>query len=1026
MVRLFLGVVLSLLLLEGALAQVKVTGKITDQSKVPLPNVSVIIKGTTKGIVADFEGIYHIEVNPGDVLEFSYLGFQTVTKKINENQPTLTLDVVMIEQAEELDDVIIVGYGTSTKKSLISSVSTVKSEALTDVPLTNITQGLAGRAPGLVIKGGAGLDNKSSITIRGGNDNEQPLVVIDGIIRDYDDFVYLLPEDIASISILKDASATAVYGARAANGILQITTIRGKEGRTSFEYDHSLSFSQPSIFPKKLNAYQWATANNVAKKNDGQPITYTDDILQKILDGSDPLNYSDTDWKKLVLKEFSEQYKHNLRVTGGSQNNQYLLSLGYLKKGSLYRSGTHNMDVINFRLNQTFGIGNSGVKGFASVDGYLKNVEHPFTSTSGSYKDLFSHIMTYRTPIEPAVNKYGLPYVNTPENPLAETSAEAGYIRDKAQQINAMIGLEWAIPWVEGVKAKTNFNYRYFTSKSKQWQKDPPLYEWDSQTPIMVTPPNLYKLDTENRGYTTQSFLEYTNSFNEHFVSALAGYEASYSFGDRLSHRRLNYIFPIDQFNAGPKENMEASGGEAEQGRAGFVAQAKYNYDYRYFLEFGLRHDGSDLFPKSKRWGTFFSGSLGWSVADESFMAYLKEKHIFDVLKLRASYGEVGNDSGVERFSYIRSYLLNEEGYVTDGKLSPGIYEGAIPSPDITWYTDKQLTFGLDFEAANNRLFGSLDYFFFKTVGFLTTPDPLLSGYTLALGKELPLVPSNSERRREGFEGQLGWRDSFGEFQYSISGNFTIVNQLHSNNPEELLQFKKNPYQRQSQHTDFYGIGLKSDGFYTDANDVYQNPQRGDSKNLVAGDIKYQDFNGDGQIDSADLVRIGQNRFPKTNYGININLSYRAFSFNILFQGATSYDLYIESSLTGGNAFMSSSTPQFDFQLDYWTPENTNAKFPRLMSSPALNGRNNVTTSDFWLINGAYFRLKDFAISYDLKKYILKENKYFDKMRISLSGQNIFTISQANKYGMDPEIMDSSILNYPNERTYSIGLSVGF
>ena len=325
-----------------------------------------------------------------------------------------------------MGDVVVVGYTTSTKRSLVSAVSSVKTEELKEIPVTNITQGLAGRSPGLIVKGSAGLDNRSTISIRGGG---TPLVVIDGIIRDYDDFVNLLPEDIASISVLKDASATAVYGARAANGILQVTTMRGKEGITTIEYNHSVTISQPSFLPKRLDAYQWAVQNNIAKQNDNLPITYTDDKLQKILDGSDQLNYPNTDWQKLILKEFAQQYRHNLQITGGKEHNKYLASLGYLHKGSLYRSGTHHMETINFRVNQEFDIPGTGLSGNTSIDGYLKENEHPYSSTASGYYQVFSHTLVNHNPLTPAVNKYGLPYVNTTDNPVAETSRDAGYSR---------------------------------------------------------------------------------------------------------------------------------------------------------------------------------------------------------------------------------------------------------------------------------------------------------------------------------------------------------------------------------------------------------------------------------------------------------------------------------------------------------------------------------------------------------------------------------------------------------------------
>lgn len=1033
MIRIFYLLFLCLAFATGMQAQVKVKGRVTDPNKEPLPGANVLVKGTVRGTAADFDGNYEIEVKSGEVLEFSSVGFKTKDHKITATKST-TLNVILEEDTKLLDDVVVVGYGTSTKKAMVSAVSSVKSDELKQVPIANVTQGLAGRSPGLVVKASAGLDNRSTITIRGGG---TPMVVIDGVIRDYNDFANIAPEDIASISILKDASATAVYGARAANGILQVTTLRGKEGKTVIEYDHSFTLSQPSILPRKLDAYEWAVQRNLGRHNDGQPAAFTDAELQKILDGSDLANYSNTNWQKLLLKDFAEQYKHSLRVSGGKQGHEYLVSLGYLGKGSLYRSGRHTMDLTNFRVNQNFTIGeNTGLKGFASIDGYLKEEEHPYTSTLSGYGGVFSLTLANRNPLEPAFNNHGLFYLNVPENPIADTSEEAGYTTGKYKQFNGMLGLEWALPWVKGLKAKTNFSYRYMYHGYKNWRKDPLRYDWDSTTPAATSKPELTSEMGLTTTYTAQNFLEYARQFNSHSLSLLGGYEASYTDYRNVFHKRVGYDFPIDQFGAGPKEDMDGGGSEYESGRAGFVGQVKYNFANRYFLEGSMRHDASDLFPKDKRWGTFFSGSLGWIVSDEFFMKYFKEKHIFDLLKFRASYGEVGLDTSIPRFSYIPSYNLNATGYVINGKYKQTFSEGAIPSPDITWYTTKQLNIGADFESFNNRLFGSLEYFIYKTTGYLIPADPIVSGYTSPLGKSLPLTPSDAEHRRAGWEAQLGWKGVIGtDFKYTISANITYFDalwaksQLNWNSDNgyyvaEALEAKKNPYLRQTQQTGYYGTGYKAT-FYTDAQDVYSNPKRLNSFNITAGDLKYEDFNGDGQIDGADFTRIGKNSFPRANYGVNLGLEYKAWSVNMLVQGATRFDLYMGGALMGNNA-KAGSTPYYDFQMDYWTPNNTNAKFPRLVSSNAVNGSNNVAGSDFWLINGAYVRLKDFSISYDLKREILKDYSWLSKLKLSLSGQNLFTISEANKYGMDPETTSSDFYGYPNERIYAIGVSVGF
>lgn len=888
-------------------------------------------------------------------------------------------------------------------------------------PSTNITQSLAGRSPGIIAKGATGLDNRSTITIRGGG---TPLVVIDGVIRSYDDFANILPEDIESMSILKDASATAVYGARAADGIIQVVTRRGKEGVFTLEYDQRYYWSAPTYLPTKLDSYQYATTANLANANSGAAPRFSDVQLQTILDQSNPANFANTDWAKLVLKKYAEQQKHNIRLSGGDEKNRFLLSLGHMDTGSLYRNGTHDMQLTNFRLNDNFWIQNIGLKGEAQIDGYLKKTNHPFTSTSSGYGSVFSHVFQ-KLPLEPAVNNFGLPLGTTIDNPYVETLSDAGYQKYSAMNINGMLGLEWSVPWVKGLTYRPRFNYRSNLSDNKNFRKDPIQYEWDSTVPIAVAKPRLYKGVTKGYEYTIQNFLGYDTKIGEHSLGFLAGYEINYWFTDHQNLNRVDYNFPIDQINPGPEEGMTNGGWEREGGRAGFVGQVKYNYLNRYFVEGSIRHDASDKFPKDKRWGTFYAGSLGWIISDEAFMRPLKEKHILDLLKFKTSYGEVGQDSGIGQFEYLLSYGLTSNAYIVGDRITQGFSEGAIPSLALTWYTSKQFNIGFDFESLKNRLFGSFEYFYTATTGYLAPPNPLDVGYTAPLGKALPKVKTDSEYRRAGFEMQLGWKDVIGDFKYNASVNMTTFDALWTKHYDESLEAIMNPYRRTSQQTGYYGIGYGNTRFYNSSDDILNSPKRLTSTALTAGDLRYEDFNGDGKIDGQDQTRIGKNGFPRANYGINLGFEYKGLAFNMLWQGATRFDMYMGNTVMGTSAM--GAYPLYDFQLDYWRPDNTDAKFPRLINAQSVNGQNNVVGSDFWLINGAYIRLKDFNLSYDFKRVLLKDNyDWLRTLRLHVSGQNVLTISEATKYGLDPENGNSNFFAYPAEKVYSVGINIGF
>lgn len=1003
-----------------------VTGTVTDSQGEPMIGVTIFLKSDPgKGTITDIDGKYSINVPEGAELVFSSIGYVKQTLKVK----TGTLDVVMKEDTQALDEVVVVGYGTTTKRSMIASVSSVKSEELATLPITNMSKGLAGRAPGLIVKtSGGGINNKAQISIRGGS---TPLVVIDGVIRNYDDFIQMPSEDIESLSLLKDASATAVYGSRAADGIIQVTTKKGKDGKAYIEYNFNMSLAEPAYWKQRLDSWDRAEYANKAKQNDGLPDAFSADRIQKMRDGSDPLQNNNTNYRDLVLRHFAPQSTHSVRMTGGTEVNNYYMSLSHLDQESLYKNNNHNMQRTNFRLSQSSLIKAIGLKTTATLDGYLQKQTHPYSSDASSPEDIFSHIQN-ASPLLPGVNKYGLPY-NSPNNPVVEMAKDAGYKRKEEKMINGNLKLEWAVPWVEGLNLSATGNYRYGFNAFKEWCKDAAAYAWDSEEPTYAGLPRLYNKTEYGYTWTTQFFANYSRTFGKHTISALGGYEATYGYSNTYWLQRENYKFPIDQINVGPEDTQKNGGSEGEVGRAGWVGQVKYNYDNKYFVEGSLRYDGSDNFPEDHRWGTFFSASLGWSVADEAFMESLVEKNIFNQLKVRASYGQVGLDNWgdeddpfhIGRFEYLTSYELNNKAYVLNGAYVPGFSEGGIPSSNISWFTTDQFDAGFDFSSLSNRLYGSFDYFFYKTHGFLYAPNQKDVGYTDPLGMSLPRVSTEGEHRRAGFDFSLGWRDNIGDFTYDVSANVTKFDQLWAFKPDESIEAVMNPYKRNSQEKGFYGNLYRNLGFYKDANDVFNSVKRLGSYDLTAGDLKYYDFNGDGKIDGSDQIRTGKSSFPRANYGINIKLGYKGFFLNMLFQGASRFDMYI----TGTAAMNGGQTGEFpviyDYQEDYWRPDNTDARYPRLMSSAGLNGNNNYVSSDFWLVNGAFLRMKDFSFGYDFKR-LLRNVNWISKASLAISGQNLFTISDAIKYGLDPEESSTERYGYPNERIYAVSLSVGF
>lgn len=993
----------------------KITGKVVDESGEVIIGASVKVQGTAIGTITNLDGEFTLEAPKRGVLEITYIGYKTQEVPIGKLK---NLRITMEEDTKALDEVVVVGYGTTSKRKTTSAIATVDAESIAKVPTANITQSLAGKAPGLIVStSGGGIGKYSTVSIRGGG---TPLVVIDDVIAEYRDFENLNADDIDQMTILKDASATAVYGARASNGILMVVTKQGKAGKMSINYNYNYNMSQLTDLPKKLGSYDAAYYLNLSQINDGQKPSYSPEEMEKFRTGSDPYNYPDVDWQGLTLRSFAPEQKHTLSISGGSEKVKVFTGLSYYDQESIYKFNTHNMQRYNMRTNLVADFKEIGLKVTSGLDGYISHTTAPSSHFGTGYFYVWGHIQN-KKPMELAYNKFGQLYQQS-DNPLVEISPEAGYNKSKILSINANLALEWSVPQVAGLRLKALGHYRVNSDQTKQWTKTPIMYDQEGN-PGTPNKPNLTKWYYTGNNYTTQFFANYDRTFNEvHTVGATVGIEASKYIFDNSTLSREEYLLDVDQIGAGPVSTSKNSAYEAEMAKAGVVARLKYDYASKYVAEASMRYDGSDNFPKDKRWGVFYSGSLAWVLSEESFWKPLKNKHIFDQFKIRGSYGEIGLDE-TNRYSYMASYGLSERGYLIAGQFVPGFSEGALVSKDISWYTSKNMNIGFDFGSLNNRLSGSVDYFRMSTTGYLASPSNV--GYTAPLGTSLPNVKTNGENIRQGAEFILQWKEKRGDFEYTVSANLTYFDQYWNINPFESEVDLKNPYKRSTQAKGYYGIGYTNLGFYQSKEDVMNSPKRPGSVNLGAGDIKYEDFNGDGIIDGADQHRIGKNGFPRANYGVNLDLNYKGWFLSMLWQGATARDMYM-GNMIQGNPSGGYLPVIYGFQTDTWTPDNRDALYPRLRSSSNYNGNNNYGSSDFWLINGAYLRLKNCNIGYNFKHKILKKTAWITKCNLSLSGYNILTFSPATKYGMDPEIGNANMYDYPVQRTYSISLNIGF
>lgn len=998
----------------------KITGIIVDELGETIIGASAKLQGKNTGVITDLEGKFTIEASVRSILEISYIGYKTIEVVVGrEKQIRVTLE----EDTKALDEVVVVGYGTTSKRKTTSAISSVNAESLAKAPTANITQSLAGRAPGLIVTtSGGGIGNFSNISIRGGG---TPLYVIDDVISEERDFRNLNTEDIEQMSILKDASATAVYGARAANGIILVVTKQGKAGKMNINYNFNYNLSQPSNMPEKYDSYGAAFYLNLSKTNDGYAPNYDAVEMEKFRTGSDPWLYPNVDWQEVCMNNFAPEQRHTLSISGGSDKIKIFTGIGYYDQQSIYKFNTNNMQRYNMRTNMVADFKEIGLKVTSGVEGYITNTAAPLVHSGSDYGSVWGHIQNKR-PWELAYNKFGQLF-NTNDSPIAEISPEGGYRNGEISTVRINLGLEWAVPYVTGLKLKALGNYGIINDRQKEWTKSPVVYDLEGN-PNTPGKPRLNKQIWYHNRFTTQFFADYNQTYNTvHTVGATFGFEASGSDYDNSSLSREEYLLDVDQIGAGPVSSSKNGSYEGtSERRAALIGRLKYDYASKYVMEASIRYDGSDYFPKGNRWGAFYSGSFAWVLSEESFWKSLKDRHIFDQFKIRGSYGEIGLDGSTDgrlnRYEYLSSYNSSERGYLVDGKFVPGFSEGNLVSKDITWYTSKSMNIGFDFGSLNNRLSGSLEYFRMVTTGYLASPSNV--GYTAPLGKSLPKVISDGESVRQGMEFIIQWKEKRGDFEYAISTNFTYFDSFWNINPDEAETDLKNPYKRTTQAKGYWGVGYSSAGYYQNQADIMNSPKRPGSVNLGAGDIKYEDFNGDGIIDGNDQHRIGKNGMPRANYGINVDLNYKGWFMNMLWQGATANDLYMGNIIQGNaGAYL---PVIYKFQSDTWSPDNTNARYPRLRSGASYNGNNNYGSSDFWLVNTAYIRLKNLSIGYDLKNRLLKRTPWLTKCNVALSGYNLLTFSPANNFGIDPEIGNANLYTYPVSRVYSISLNIGF
>ena len=1011
-------VVLSLATVNQQKDVVKITGKVIDDQGEGVIGANVMEKGTTNGTITNMDGEFSLEVPNKATLQISYIGFNTQEIPVN-GQKSFTIR--MTEDTQSLDEVVVVGYGTQKKLNVTGAVATLKNEELVKSPVASTTNALVGRLPGLIAKqksGQPGFD-AADINIRSFG---SALVIVDGVEQSFNN---IDANEIESVSILKHASA-AIYGARAGNGVILVTTKRGQSGKPNISFNGTLTSQSYTNFPEPVNAGQYATLFREAQINSGIPenqTKFSEEDIAKYFAGNDP-QYPSTNWYDEIMKKSALQQQYNLTIRGGTDVVKYYTFLGYLSQDGMFKGGNtgyrrfnvrSNLDV-NLTSDLTFSLDLSAIKDD------VRQSNRP-ASEEWFWMDFFDSTPTSHASF-PDPTK--VPHIGPgPFNAIINTHEDlGGYDKTYKNTLNGAFTVNYKVHPVPGLSAKLKLNYQQVSYDRKNWTKQNDIWDYDYATDTYTLygksmPTSLKQEFHKNQVITGQFSLNYDRVINkDHAINGLALVEIiDYNNGNFSAYRENYVTSAIDQLFAGGTINQQANGSASVSGRASFVARANYAYQGKYLLEATARYDGSPNFPKDKRWGFFPSLSAGWRMSEEAFIK--NNLTWIDNLKLRAGVSQTGFDS-VGAFQYLTGYKF--EGYnVLGGKEVPGLTTTGIANTNISWETMTLYNVGLDLSVLNNKLYSEIDVFYRKRDDMLGTRVVSLPN---TFGATLPSENINSQSTR-GFEVLIGHRGNFGEFSYDISGNVSWSRSkwIHYDEPDytdpDDIRLKK----KSGQWIDVYNA-YKSDGLFTSQEEIdnlgYDMDGMGNTS-LRPGDIKILDLNNDGEVDWRDASTIGSGGTPHIIYGINLNMKYKGFDLSVFAQGAADYYVQLQS----GNINIDGvRTPFKVIWNERWTPENNdrNAIIPRQKIGQTTNNWN----SDYWYKNASYLRLKNLTLGYTFDKGLIR-NLRMENLRLFVVGTNLFAINPLRKYGLDPETPDATRgWSYPVTKSVSLGLNVTF
>ncbi|WP_129714849.1 TonB-dependent receptor [Pedobacter sp. SYP-B3415] len=1015
----FLGLLLIGINLTNAWAQntVTVTGTVRDQqNSEPLPGVIVSADKSRREIATGADGKFSIQAQPNETLTFRSLGYNNQTVTIGTN---LVFNISLVASETNLNDVVVVGYGTQKKANLTGAVSQVAGSELSRRPVTSVGSALQGQMAGVTVNVQRGLpgNNGGVIRVRGvGTLNDaNPLLVIDGIPSG--DINILNPEDIENISVLKDAAASSIYGVRGANGVILITTKKGKSTAPALAYNNYFGFQKPTALPKYLGSPQYMELLNEARVNAGLNPTYTPAQIEVARNGSDPNFFANTDWISEIYKDNAPQQNHNFNLSGGADKTNYYLSYGYLKEGGFITGDVYGAKrhTVRARVSTT-------VFDRLNIDATIGYIDRAYSESNESTNSTGGplSVAQYISPLVPVRFTNGSwGYGGGARNPLAVVT-DGGYNDFSSQEITA--NLQATLNITNSFRLRSQYGLVRSNSLREIFTKTIDYVSPVTNQVIYQTnfPNRLSNADYTSRYQMVNAIAEYEKTFaQKHYLKAFVAAQREETIAKDFDAYRT--YFPtqdVASLPLGSADNQFNGASAGQNALQSLFGRVNYSFSQRYLLEANFRHDGSSRFASNVRWNTFLSGSAGWLFSEEKFFAPLK--NIIDVGKIRVSYGDQGNDRVGSDFAYLRT--LGSVGSMPIGNtITSGYRETGIPNALLTWESVTKQNIGLDLSMLNGHLGLTADYYINNTNNILLSvplPDVLGTGYPRQNAGKV---------QNKGWELSLTYQNKINDFSYNLSANLSDVRNkvvsLGDVPPTygDQVRFVGEPIDA------FYGFVAERLAQESDFTINPNNPEAtrytpnfpyDSSFPMRPGDLIYRDLNGDGKITAdADRQVIGS-PIPRYTYGFNSSFAYKGFDLAIFLQGVGKADGYVTGAAR--YAFINDGSSPQEFHLDRWTPTNPNASYPRLAYGYSYNQR----LSTMWLEDASYFRVKNIQLGYTVPNRLIEKWRV-SRLRVYASADNLFTATNFF-YGYDPETPVTAGGFYPVPKTIVFGLNLSF